>query len=147
MDSVIRGVVVYGFLLFVFRVSGKRTLSQSNTFDLVLLLIISETVQEALVDQDHSLTHAVLLVLTLVGMSVLLQVLKQLSPGLDKVLEGMPLVLMKDGFFFKDRMRSVRVEESDMIDAARASQGIEGLGEVKYVVIEKNGELSIIKKE
>lgn len=147
MDSVIRAIIVYGFLLVVFRIAGKRTLSQSNTFDLVLLLIISETVQEALVDQDNSLTHAGLLVLTLVGMSVLLQALKQFSPKFDRVMEGMPVILMENGTFFRDRMKSVGVDEGDMLDAARALEGVESLGEVKYVVIEKNGELTIIKKE
>ncbi|MFX4689755.1 hypothetical protein ABTB16_20325, partial [Acinetobacter baumannii] len=71
MDSVLRALVVYAFLLIVFRIAGKRTLAQATNFELVLLLIISETVQEALVDQDHSVTNAFLLVVTLVGTSLL----------------------------------------------------------------------------
>ncbi len=55
MESVIRGLIVYFFLLLVFRVAGRRTLSEATTFDLVLLLIVSETTQEALVAEDHSL--------------------------------------------------------------------------------------------
>ena len=90
MESVLRGLIVYLFLLVVFRISGKRTLSQTTTFDLVLLLIISETTQQAMVDSDHSITNGFLLIATLVGTSILLGVLKQKFPKLDLLLEGQP---------------------------------------------------------
>src|SRR5678816_1003171 len=103
MDSILRGVAVYVFLLLIFRVAGKRTLSQTTTFDLVLLLIISETTQQAMVDDDHSLTNGMLLIMTLVGMTILLSVLKQKFPKLDLALEGAPLILIDQGKLLRDR--------------------------------------------
>ena len=70
MEPVIRGLLVYAFLLVVFRIAGKRTLSEASSFDLVLALIISETVQQAMVDSDHSLTTGMILVLTLVATDI-----------------------------------------------------------------------------
>ena len=79
MESVVRGVVIYLVLWIVFRVSGKRTLAETSPFELVLLLIISEVTNQAMVDSDHSVTNAILLILTLTGMSVLLSVVKHHS--------------------------------------------------------------------
>ena len=91
MDSVLRGLVVYGFLLLIIRLSGKQTLSQATTFDLVLLLIISETTQEAMVDSDHSITNGFLLIITLVGATIVLAALKQFFPRLEQILDGQPV--------------------------------------------------------
>ena len=77
MDSVIRGLAVFITLLVVFRVAGKRTLHETTTFDFVLILIISETVQQAMIDNDNSFTNAFLLVCTLVGINILFSLLKQ----------------------------------------------------------------------
>ena len=71
MDSVIRGAVVYLFVLLIFRIAGKRALSEVTTFDLVLTLIISEAIQQALIDSDNSITNAFLILVTQVGLDVL----------------------------------------------------------------------------
>src|SRR5688572_31489841 len=97
MDSVIRGLVIYFFLLLVFRISGRRTLSQATTFDLVLLLIISEVTQEAMVDSDHSLTNAAILILTLVMTSLGLSELKQHFPRFKALLEGSSVMIIRNG--------------------------------------------------
>src|SRR5919107_686447 len=97
MESILRGVAGFVFLLFIFRIAGKSTLSQTTTFDLVLLLIISETTQQAMVDDDHSITNGMLLIMTLVGMTILLSVLKERFPKLDLALEGAPLTLIDQG--------------------------------------------------
>ena len=77
MDAVIRATVAYVFLLLVLRLSGKRTLAQVTTFDFVLLLIISEATQQALVDSDNSMINAAILVSTLAGINILMSLLKQ----------------------------------------------------------------------
>ena len=146
MESIIRGVAVYVFLLIIFRISGKRTLSQTTTFDLVLLLIISETTQQAMVDDDHSVTNGVLLILTLVGMTILMSVLKQRFPKLDLALEGAPLVLVDQGKMLKDRMDKCRVDESEILTAARMNQGLASMDEIEYAILERNGDISIIAK-
>lgn len=70
MDSVLRGVTIYTFLLFIFRIAGRRTLAQMTNFDLVLLLLIGESTQQGLLGNDFSITNAFLVVLTLVGLDI-----------------------------------------------------------------------------
>ncbi|HYE31167.1 MAG TPA: YetF domain-containing protein [Methylomirabilota bacterium] len=147
MESVIRGLVVYAFLLLVFRLSGKRTLSQSTNFDLVLLLIISETTQQAMVDSDHSVTNAFLLIVTLVMTTVLLSVLKQKFPAMERVLDGRPLLLMENGDQRRTSMEKARIDEEDILEAARKNHGLERLDQIKYAVLERNGDISIVPKE
>src|SRR5688572_15623419 len=112
MDAVIRGLVVYFFLLLIFRIAGKQTLSETTNFDLVMLLIISETVQGALVGSDHSMTKALLLVITLIGTTVVLSLIKQRSTTVEKWLDGTPTVIIEDGKLLKDRMDKIRVDEN-----------------------------------
>ncbi len=145
MESVIRGLIVYGFLLIVFRLSGKRTLSEATAFDLVLLLIISETTQEAMVDSDHSLTNSALLILTLVGADIGLSLIKRRFPSLDQVLDGTALILVKDGQVLSDRMHRERVDYNDLLEAAR-EQGLESLSKVKLAVLERGGRISIVPR-
>ena len=147
MDSVLRGLLVYVFLLAIFRLAGKRTLSEATTFDLVLLLIISETTQQAMIDDDHSMTNGLLLILTLVGSSIVLSLLKQRVPALEKLLDGVPLVIIEDGKMHKDRMDKERVDEEDILEAARSLQGLERIDQIKYAVVERSGDISIVPKE
>lgn len=144
MESVIRAAAVYLFLLVVFRLSGQRTLAQITTFDLVLLLIISEAIQEALIGNDHSMTNAALVVLTLVGLNVGLSILKQRSKSAEKVLEDVPLVLVAEGRVLKERMDKVRVDEDDILEAARSLHGLERLDQIRFAVLERSGDISII---
>jgi len=147
MESVIRGLVVYFFLLVVFRISGKRTISEATSFELVLLLIISETTQQAMVDSDHSITNAFLLIVTLIGTSIVLSVLKHKVPSLERWLEGLPFVLVEGGKMHKDRMGKARIDESDILEAARKLEGLERLEQVKYAVVERGGEITIVPVE
>jgi uncharacterized membrane protein YcaP (DUF421 family) len=146
MDSIARGLAVYFFLLLVFRLSGKRTLAQTTPFDLILLLIISETTQQAMVDNDHSMTNAALLILTLVGADLLLSVLKLRFQPLHRLLEGLPLVLVREGRTLDERMKRSRVDKDDVLSAARLQHGLERLEDVRYAVLETSGEISIIPK-
>ncbi|MCL4298517.1 MAG: DUF421 domain-containing protein [Anaerolineae bacterium] len=144
MDSVIRGLIVYFFLLVVFRVAGKRALSETTTFDLVLLLIISETTQQAMIDNDHSITNGALLILTLVFADILLSLLKQKVPALQKLVDSTPIVLVENGQPIKDRMDKTRVDESDILEAARELQGLERLDQIKYAVLERGGKITVV---
>jgi uncharacterized membrane protein YcaP (DUF421 family) len=147
MDSVVRGLVIYLFLLLVFRLSGKRTLAQATTFDLALLLIISETTQEAMIGDDHSIMNALLLILTLVGVDIGISLWKQRSKTLERWVDDVPLVLLEDGRPLKDRMDRSRVDEADLLNAARACQGLERLEQIKYAVLERSGGITIIPKD
>jgi uncharacterized membrane protein YcaP (DUF421 family) len=147
MDSVLRGVIVYFILLVILRVSGRRTLGQMTTFDFVLLLIIAETTQQALLGEDFSLTNAGLLIVTLIGIDIGLSLLRERWPRLNGLIEGLPLILVEDGRPIKERVDQSRVGEEDILAAARESQGIERMEQIKYAVLERNGGISIIPKE
>jgi uncharacterized membrane protein YcaP (DUF421 family) len=144
MDDVIRAVVVYALLLLIFRLSGKRSMAETTPFDFVLLLIFSEALQSALVDGDNSLTVAFVVILTLVVLNIGMSLLKQRFPDFERLLEGGPVVIVEDGCLLRERMRRARVDEGDILAAARQSQGIEDLNQIKRAVLERSGGISII---
>lgn len=146
MDSIFRALVVYFFLLVVFRIAGKRSLANITTFDFILLLIVSEAIDNALLGQDYSLIHGVLLILTLIGTDILLSLLKQRIPRLEVILEGRPLLLLWNGELLKNHMDKERVDKEDVLTAAREKQGLERLDQIKYAVLERNGGISIIPR-
>jgi uncharacterized membrane protein YcaP (DUF421 family) len=147
MYSIFRGVAVYVFLLILFRISGKRSLSQITTFDFILLLIISEVVQQAMIANDNSMVNAFLLVITLIGIDVLISLLKQRSKTLAKLVDSVPLVLVENGKLLEDRMNKERVEEDDILSKARELQGLERLDQIKYAILERSGGITIIPAE
>lgn len=146
MDAVLRATVIYLFLLLVFRIAGERTLASLTTFDFVLLLIIAEATQQGLIGDDFSVTKSLLLVSTLVALDIGLSLLKERWQGLDKALEGVPLVIVEDGRVLEERMRRARVDVSDVLQAAREKQGLESMSQIKYAVLERTGEISIIPR-
>src|SRR5690606_4288355 len=94
MDSVIRAIIVYFFLLLIFRVSGKRTLKDLTVFDFVLLLIIAETTQQALLGDDFSITNSIILITTLVLIDIGLSLMKEYSKKFEKLVEGVPMIIL-----------------------------------------------------
>lgn len=147
MELVIRGVAVYLFLLLIFRVSGKRSLRNATTFDFVLLLIVAETTQQALVGDDYSVTAAFLLIVVLVATDILLSLVKRWSPRVDRLIEGQPLVILRDGKPLRRRMHIERVDEEDILTAARERHGLERLEQIKRAILEKNGAISIVPRK
>jgi uncharacterized membrane protein YcaP (DUF421 family) len=147
MDAVLRGAIVYLVLLVLFRISGKRSLAQITTFDFVLLLIVAEAIQQAMIDADNSMTNAFLVVVTLLGIDIALSLLKGRSRLLEKLIDDVPLVLVEDGRPLKERMDKARVDESDILTSARELQGLERMDQIKYAVLERSGGISIIPKQ
>jgi uncharacterized membrane protein YcaP (DUF421 family) len=143
METVIRGAVLYLFLLVVIRLAGRRTLAQMTTFDLVLVLIIAETTQQGLLGDDFSITNAAVLIVTLIGLDVALSFLKGVSPLADKFIEGRPQLLVTDGVPDEPVMRKARIDVSEILEAARG-EGLERLDQVKYAVLESGGAINII---
>lgn len=146
MDAVVRGLAVYIFLLIVFRIAGKRSVAEVTTFDFILILIIAEATQQALLGQDYSITNAFLLIITLLGADILMSLIKQRSPQAEKWLDGVPLVIVENGRPLHDRMDKARVDESDILTAARERLGLERMDQIKYAVLERSGGISIIPK-
>ena len=144
MDVILRAAAMYTFLLVIFRLAGKRTLAQATPFDLVLLLVIAETTEQALVGQDFSITNAWLAIVTLVSIDIALARWRQSSRRVEKLLEDVPAVLVDRGRPLRSRMDQARVDESDIMESARETQGLESMDQIKYAVLETSGAISII---
>lgn len=147
MDSVLRAAAIYFVLLLLFRITGNRSLAQITVFDFVLLLIISESAQQGITGNDYSVVNAVILISTLAGIDILISLFKQRSSKVDRVIDGLPLILVRQGEVLKDRLEKVRVDEDDILEAARELQGLEGMRQIKYAVLERSGDISIIPWE
>ena len=130
MESVMRPTFVYLFVLVLLRLTGRRTLAQITTFDFVLLLIISEATQQALIGVDNSMINSAIVVSTLIGLNILMSLLKQRSQWFDRLLDDIPLVIVSDGKPLKDRMQQARVDEDDVLDAARENYGLERMDQM-----------------
>lgn len=144
METILRGAAVYFTILIVFRIAGKRSLAQITTFDFVVLLIISETTQAALVGEDFSVTTAITLIITFMALDIGLSLLKQRSKRFEKLIDSVPLVIVENGKPLKDRMEKARVDEDDVLTAARELQGLERMEQIKYAVLERSGGISVI---
>lgn len=144
MNPVFRGLCIYLFILFLFRLMGKKSLAEATTFDFVLLLIISEVTQQALVGQDFSLTGSFILITTLVSIDLIFSLLKEHFPLLGKATEGLPLVIVNEGKPLTKRMKKSKVSEDDILESARAACGLERMEQIKYAILEKSGEITIV---
>ena len=147
MESVIRGAATYFFVWFLFRIAGKRTLAEVTTFDFVLLLIISESIQQAMIDSDNSVTNAFLLVVTLVGLDVALSLIKRHSKRVARLLDGTPIVIIENGKLHRDRMEKERIDEADILSTAREAHGLERLDQIKYAVVEQSGHITVVPRK
>lgn len=144
MESVIRALVIYGFVLLVFRITGRRSLGSMSAFDFVLLIIISETTQSALTGTDNSLTNSLLLMLTFVGANVALSLVKEHFNRIEKIMDGEPVLIVENGRPLEHRLKRARIDVDDVMRAARETQGLERLDQVRYAVLESTGHISII---
>lgn len=147
MENVLRTLAVYVFLLVIFRLSGKRSVAELDTFDMVILLIISEATQGALIADDYSLTTSLVVITTLVGAGVVLAFVKQKSPALRRLMDGLPVLLVDDGKLLHDRMEKLRVDVDDLLEAAHLQEGIGRIDQIRYAILERNGKIAIIPKK
>jgi uncharacterized membrane protein YcaP (DUF421 family) len=147
MDAILRAAAMYAILMVIFRVTGKRTLSQITTFDFILLLVVGEATQQALLGDDFSITVAVLVIITLLLMDVGLDLLQQVFPRLERLMDDVPLVLVDEGQTIDRHLKKSRISPGDILEAAREKQGLERMDQIKYAVLERTGSISIIPKE
>ncbi|WP_460357950.1 MULTISPECIES: DUF421 domain-containing protein [unclassified Pseudomonas] len=147
MDSVLRAAVMYGALMVLFKIAGRRSLADLTTFDFVLLMIIGEATQQALLGDDFSLTNAMLVIVTLIAIDVRFSLLKQRSGWVSRLIDGEPTIIVENGKLLHRRLRHARLIEADVMEAARSSQGIERIEQIKFAIIERNGKISVIPNE
>jgi uncharacterized membrane protein YcaP (DUF421 family) len=144
MDSVIRALATYFFLLLAFRIAGKRTLAEMSSFELVVLLIISETTQEAMLDNDHSMTNAAVAIVTLLSAGIAMSFLKERFPVFQRVVAGAPVLLIENGELKPERLKEARVGVDEIMLAARQNHGLERVADIKHAILEAGGGISIV---
>ncbi|RJT20320.1 DUF421 domain-containing protein [Buttiauxella izardii] len=144
MDMVLRAVAIYLILMVVFKIAGRRALLQMTSFDLILLLIISEATQQALLGDDFSVTGAMLTIVTLIVVDMLFGLIKKYLPGADDFLDNTPVILVENGYLFQDKMKKADISCDDILLTARVDHGITKLAEIKFAILERNGHISII---
>jgi uncharacterized membrane protein YcaP (DUF421 family) len=145
MDIVLRAVVLYVFIVFVMRVIGRRELSSMTPFDLVLLIILGDAIQQGLTQDDYSVTGAILAVATIATLQVFTSYLSYRSKKARTVLEGDPIVLVDHGQIVQGNLKRERMTEDEVAEEMRQQQ-IPSLDEVEWAIIEANGSISFIKK-
>lgn len=146
MDAVLRGLAIYLILFLFFRLSGKRTLSEVTTFDFVLLLVVGEATQQALLGEDFSITQAAIVIATLVGLDRASDFLSWRFARFKRVAESVPLILVDNGKLLRDVLAKEHVSEDDILQSARTTHGLENLDQVKYAVMETSGGISVVPK-
>lgn len=144
MESVLRGAAIYLILFIVLRLSGRRTLAEMTTFDFVLVLIIAETTQQAMLSDDFSIVNAVILIVTLIGLDVFLSLVKQRWPFVERLMDGGPTLLITDGTPDRRALQMSRVDLDDVLAAARRLHGLERMDQIKFAILEAGGEISIV---
>lgn len=147
MDMVFRALAIYLFLMVVFKVAGRRALLQMTSFDLILLLIISEATQQALLGNDFSITGAMITITTLVVVDIIFGLMKKYFSPVENILDGTPVILVDNGVPLRDKLKKVDVSCDDILVSARQNHGITELSEIKYAILERNGHISIIPFE
>jgi uncharacterized membrane protein YcaP (DUF421 family) len=145
MEPVLRALACYLLLLVVVRLSGKRGLAQVTIFDLVLLLLISQTVGQALIGDDSSITAALLTTVTLVVVNRVNDLAAHRWADMSHVLEDAPLVLIEH--VHEDRLSHMKIRLDDVLETARLDQGLERLDQIKHAVLERSGAIAIIPAE
>jgi uncharacterized membrane protein YcaP (DUF421 family) len=147
MDMVLRAACMYLFLMVVFKIAGRRTILQMTSFDFILLLIISEATQQALLGNDFSLFGAFITIGTLIAIDILFSMLKDKVPAADLLLDGSPVILIENGKTLDKRMVQLRISLDDVMEVARQEQGLERASQIKYAILETNGKISVIPEK
>ena len=145
-EYIVRAVVVYLFLLLGLRVTGKRQISQFSSFDFILLLILSNSVQNSMNGGDNSLSGGLLLALVLIGLSWLLGILVFESKKIENYIQGKPEVLIHNGKIFEETMKKEKITHDEIYSVLRKN-GLDKISEVKFLILETNGDMSVIKKD
>jgi uncharacterized membrane protein YcaP (DUF421 family) len=146
MDLVLRTVVVFAFVYLLTRVVGRRELSSLEPFDIILLVVIGDLVQQGVTQSDDSVTGAIIVLATLAVLTVGISYVNFRVPRLRPVLEGEPLVLVDDGRVIEQNMKRERITIDDLMAQARLTQ-IASIADVRWAVLETSGAISFIPKQ
>lgn len=144
MNPVLRAVVVLGILWVVFRIGGRRTLAEITTFDFILLLIVGDAAQQALVGDDFSITTAALVIVTLVLVDLVVARLAIRSRRIGRFIESVPVIVIDNGKPLDNVLRKEGLDLEEVLAAAREKHGLQTLDDIKYAIVERHGGISIV---
>jgi len=145
MDLVIRATVVFFFVFLVTRVVGRRELSQLEPFDLILLVVVGDLVQQGVTQSDESVTGALIVIATIALLSIAVSWVSFRSRRVRVITEGEPIVLMQDGRPIERNMRRERITLEDIQEEARQAQ-IASVAELRWAILEDGGRISCIPR-
>jgi uncharacterized membrane protein YcaP (DUF421 family) len=145
-ELIIRSVVVYGFLLVLLRLTGKRQVGQLAPFDLVLLLVLSNAVQNSMNGGDNSLIGGLISAVTLVLLNGLLGILTYRSKKLEDLIEGQPMVLIHNGKLYSKVLQQAKLTHHEL-DSALRRAGCTCVEDVHTAVLENNGSISVVARK
>lgn len=146
LEKILRPMLVYGLLLVLFRVASKREMAQATLFDFLIILLISNVVQNAMIGDDNSVLGAGAGAVMLVILSSALNKATARSKKVRVILEGKPVLLLKDGSIEESMMKKQAISHNDLLSAIR-KQGIARLEDVGYAILELDGTISILKAD
>lgn len=144
MGEILRGIFGYCFLVFVVRLAGRRPGSQMTPFDYVLVFFVGGITLTPMVRGDRSLVDAVCIITSIATTHFALAWLKSRCATIGRIVDGTPLVLLEKGHWRTETMRKMRINDQDVMAAAR-ERNIRRLDQIEYAVLERNGEISVIR--
>jgi uncharacterized membrane protein YcaP (DUF421 family) len=145
MDIVLRASVVFFALYLLVRIMGKRELAQMTPFELIVLVVFGDLVQQGVMHNDFSLTGAILAMATLGFWALVLSWLTYSSRKLEAVLDGEPRVIVRDGEIVQENLRRDRLTRAEVLSEMRLA-GIPHLSEVAWAILEPRGKMSFIQR-
>lgn len=143
-ELIIRGTCMYFFMFLCIKLWGKKHMGQMTTFDFVLLLFISEAVQNSLISTEMSIFGGMIVIVTFLAWDTIIDKLTFRSHKLESLLDGVPKVIVTNGVPDSEMMRKEQITEQELYRAMRAS-GVDELRKVKLATLETNGHLSIVE--
>ncbi len=146
IELALRFAFVFTFLFIVFRVWGRKHLGSLSPFDFILLLIMSEAVQNALVSNDKSVTGGMITVLTMILLNVILNRLTFHSRKLENIIDGQPIVLIHEGKVDFNKLKQETITFLELMEALR-SEGVMEIHQVRHACLETSGKISVVKKD
>ena len=144
-EFVLRGIIIYIFLIVILRATGKRQIGQMSPFDLVLLLVLSNGVQNSMNGGDNSVTAGIILSITLVSANWLTGKITFANKKAERFIEGVPQVLVHNGKVYEAALAEAQLTHHELMAAVR-SEGYSDLAEVRAVILENDGSISVIPR-
>lgn len=146
MDIVLRASAVFVILYLLLRLLGKRELGQLTPFELLVMIVMGDLIQQGVTHNDFSLTGAMLAVATFGFLALLLSWITYLFPAMERLLDGEPRVVVRDGAIITDNLRRDRMTRAELESEMRLA-GIASLKDVAWAIIEPQGKISFIKAQ